>query len=263
LIVAIQRESKQLQALEQENRDLRITLNDYANALELIMSKYRQQVSQLIQSNHHNNYPHHHRHHNHHHSNHQKTDNSNKQPVVSSKSQHKQADESNRKSGGKGGNIVSQESPAVKRLQVYDSPNTSSSSSSSVPHSPHTYCYQRHPDLMMMNRHRDKIMEMAAVMMKAVELDEKDSSKDQEVLMQLRTENQGLRQLLAISRQNGSQAQRMTNSSKAVAAANAGNNEVEEDDDDNSQGSVDGKATMIPKRKITTRSVAIQTSAVD
>ena len=57
-----------------------------------------------------------------------------------------------------------------------------------------------------MSRHRDKIMEMAAVMMKAVDLDEKDSSREHELLIQLRTENEGLRQLLAITRQNGNLA---------------------------------------------------------
>lgn len=50
LIVTIQRESKQLRALESENRELRSTLEDYQYALELIMSKYRQQVTHLITS---------------------------------------------------------------------------------------------------------------------------------------------------------------------------------------------------------------------
>lgn len=49
LIMTIQRESKQLQALERENKELRIALEDHQNALELIMSKYRMQISQLIQ----------------------------------------------------------------------------------------------------------------------------------------------------------------------------------------------------------------------
>lgn len=49
LIMTIQQESKQLQALERENKELRIALEDHQNALELIMSKYRMQISQLIQ----------------------------------------------------------------------------------------------------------------------------------------------------------------------------------------------------------------------
>ena len=49
LIMTIQRESKQLQVLERENKELRLALEDHQNALELIMSKYRMQISQLIQ----------------------------------------------------------------------------------------------------------------------------------------------------------------------------------------------------------------------
>lgn len=70
LIVTIQRESKQLRLLENENRELRSVscscsrlthglngfaipkaLEDHQYALELIMSKYRQQVTQLVKSN--------------------------------------------------------------------------------------------------------------------------------------------------------------------------------------------------------------------
>lgn len=57
---------------------------------------------------------------------------------------------------------------------------------------------------LLVNRQRDKIMEMAAVMMKSVDLDEKDSLRQHELLVQLKAENDGLRQLLAISRSNGS-----------------------------------------------------------
>lgn len=49
LIMTIQRESRQLQALERENKELLTALDDHQTAIELIMSKYRMQVSQLIQ----------------------------------------------------------------------------------------------------------------------------------------------------------------------------------------------------------------------
>jgi hypothetical protein len=48
IIVTIQRESKQLRKLEFENRELKCALEDYQFVLELIMSKYRQQTTQLI-----------------------------------------------------------------------------------------------------------------------------------------------------------------------------------------------------------------------
>lgn len=48
LVAGIQQENRHLRELMQENRELRIALEEHQNALELIMSKYRQQVSQLV-----------------------------------------------------------------------------------------------------------------------------------------------------------------------------------------------------------------------
>lgn len=48
LVAGLQRESQHLRELQAENRELRNALGDYQNAIELIMSKYRQQVSQLV-----------------------------------------------------------------------------------------------------------------------------------------------------------------------------------------------------------------------
>ncbi|RWS28453.1 eukaryotic translation initiation factor 4 gamma 2-like protein, partial [Leptotrombidium deliense] len=50
LIVTIQRESKQLRQLEMENKELKSALEEHQFALELIMSKYRNQVSHLLKS---------------------------------------------------------------------------------------------------------------------------------------------------------------------------------------------------------------------
>lgn len=47
LVAGLQRESQHMRDLQAENRELRAALDDYQNALELIMSKYRQQVAQL------------------------------------------------------------------------------------------------------------------------------------------------------------------------------------------------------------------------
>ena len=48
IIYAIQKESKQLKQLENENTELKCALQDHHITLELIMSKYRQQISDLI-----------------------------------------------------------------------------------------------------------------------------------------------------------------------------------------------------------------------
>lgn len=48
LVAGLQRESQHLRELQAENRELRNALGDHQNALELIMSKYRQQISQLV-----------------------------------------------------------------------------------------------------------------------------------------------------------------------------------------------------------------------
>lgn len=51
LVAGLQRESQHLRELQAENCELRNTLEDHQNAIELIMSKYRQQVSQLMSEN--------------------------------------------------------------------------------------------------------------------------------------------------------------------------------------------------------------------
>ncbi|XP_046688824.1 FGFR1 oncogene partner 2 homolog [Homalodisca vitripennis] len=48
LIAGIQQENRHLRELQQENRELRAALEEHQNALELIMSKYRQQMTQLV-----------------------------------------------------------------------------------------------------------------------------------------------------------------------------------------------------------------------
>ncbi|XP_067121473.1 FGFR1 oncogene partner 2 homolog isoform X1 [Centruroides vittatus] len=50
LILNIQQENRHIRELQQENRELRNMLEEYQSVLELIMSKYRQQVTKLVQS---------------------------------------------------------------------------------------------------------------------------------------------------------------------------------------------------------------------
>ncbi|XP_022207013.2 FGFR1 oncogene partner 2 homolog [Nilaparvata lugens] len=52
LVAGIQQESRRLRELQQENRELRAALEDHQNALEVIMSKYRQHVTHLVQMAH-------------------------------------------------------------------------------------------------------------------------------------------------------------------------------------------------------------------
>jgi len=48
LIAGIQRENKHLREIQAENKELRNALEDHQHALELIMSKYRQQTASLL-----------------------------------------------------------------------------------------------------------------------------------------------------------------------------------------------------------------------
>lgn len=52
LIANIQQENRQLRALETENKELKAALEEHQNTLELIMSKYRQQISRLLEASH-------------------------------------------------------------------------------------------------------------------------------------------------------------------------------------------------------------------
>ncbi|CAL7945744.1 unnamed protein product [Xylocopa violacea] len=51
LIAGIQREIKHLQEMQAENKELKKALEDHQHALELIMSKYRQQTASLLRLN--------------------------------------------------------------------------------------------------------------------------------------------------------------------------------------------------------------------
>jgi hypothetical protein len=51
LIAGIQRENKHLREIQAENKELKSALEDHQHALELIMSKYRQQTASLLRLN--------------------------------------------------------------------------------------------------------------------------------------------------------------------------------------------------------------------
>lgn len=122
LVAGIQQENRHLRELQQENRELRAALEEHQNALELIMSKYRQQITNLVSSS--------------------------KQDLTS--------------------------------LQVHN----------------------RYSQLIC--EQSDKICEMAAVMERAADADDKGALDEQELVSKLSTENKGLRELLEISCKFGS-----------------------------------------------------------
>lgn len=51
LAQGIQKENRHIRELQQENRELRALLEEHQSALELIMSKYREHVLQLLMAN--------------------------------------------------------------------------------------------------------------------------------------------------------------------------------------------------------------------
>ncbi|XP_071529520.1 FGFR1 oncogene partner 2 homolog isoform X3 [Panulirus ornatus] len=51
LIHSIQQENRHIRQLQQENKELRLALEEHQNVMELIMSKYRQQVAKLVTVN--------------------------------------------------------------------------------------------------------------------------------------------------------------------------------------------------------------------
>lgn len=52
LVLGIQQENRHIRTLQQENKELRAALEEHQNALELIMSKYRQHVTRLVNTPH-------------------------------------------------------------------------------------------------------------------------------------------------------------------------------------------------------------------
>ncbi|TRY74004.1 hypothetical protein TCAL_10588 [Tigriopus californicus] len=120
LVLGIQQENRHIRQLQHENKELRATLEEHQNAIELIMSKYRQQMNILVHST--------------------KLDK----------------------------NVINQ-----KKAQLLQDKT-------------------------------DQIFEMASIMQNSLKLDEENEVQDQEIRTRLLTENRGLRELLEISRRNGS-----------------------------------------------------------
>ena len=50
MILGIQQENRHIRQLQHENKELRAALEEHQNAIELIMSKYRQHITCLVHS---------------------------------------------------------------------------------------------------------------------------------------------------------------------------------------------------------------------
>ena len=50
IILGIQQENRHIRQLQHENKELRAALEEHQNAIELIMSKYRQHITSLVHS---------------------------------------------------------------------------------------------------------------------------------------------------------------------------------------------------------------------
>merc|ERR1712226_17582 len=51
LILGLAQENSQIRELQSENKDLRMSLEEHQSALELIMSRYREQIFKLVMAN--------------------------------------------------------------------------------------------------------------------------------------------------------------------------------------------------------------------
>lgn len=139
LIMGLLQENNQIRELQQENRDLRQSLEEHQSALELIMSKYREQVVKLMSSN----------------------------------------------------RLVQNALPVEDNAEV-------------------------------IQEKIDKICEMAAVMQRAVAVDEAHQVAEQQMLIQLRLENNTLRELLRISTMNQAHAYQVSSSDATTQTAAGG-----------------------------------------
>ncbi|XP_036315078.1 FGFR1 oncogene partner 2 isoform X1 [Pipistrellus kuhlii] len=160
LVMGIQQENRQIRELQQENKELRTSLEEHQSALELIMSKYREQMFRLLMAS-------------------KKDD-----PgiILKLKEQHSKID------------MVHRNSSEGFFLDA----------SRHILEAPQHGLERRHLEANQneLQAHIDQITEMAAVMKKAIEIDEQQGCKEQERIFQLEQENKGLREILQITRES-------------------------------------------------------------
>ncbi|KAM6214844.1 FGFR1 oncogene partner 2 isoform 1-T1 [Rhynchocyon petersi] len=170
LVMGIQQENRQIRELQQENKELRTSLEEHQSALELIMSKYREQMFRLLMAS-------------------KKDD-----PgiIMKLKEQHSKIDMVHRNiSEGffldASRHILEASQHGLERRHLEANQNVHKIKESTFGE---------------LQAHVDQITEMAAVMRKAIEIDEQQGCKEQERIFQLEQENKGLREILQITRES-------------------------------------------------------------
>ncbi|XP_057559553.1 FGFR1 oncogene partner 2 isoform X1 [Hippopotamus amphibius kiboko] len=179
LVLGIQQENRQIRELQQENKELRTSLEEHQSALELIMSKYREQMFRLLMAS-------------------KKDD-----PgiIMKLKEQHTKIDMVHRNSSegfflDACPHILGAPQHGLERRHLEANQNSVNlGQSQETP----THKLRKLPELQA---HVDQITEMAAVMRKAIEIDEQQGCKEQERIFQLEQENKGLREILQITRES-------------------------------------------------------------
>ncbi|XP_074793316.1 FGFR1 oncogene partner 2 isoform X4 [Natator depressus] len=161
LVMGIQQENRQIRELQQENKELRTSLEEHQSALELIMSKYREQMFRLLMAS-------------------KKDD-----PgiITKLKEQHSKVI-MNHRNNPEGLFLISA-SQCVHEALIYGLERRQLAANQNE-----------------LQVHVDQITEMAAVMKRAIEIDEQQGCKEQERIFQLEQENKGLREILQITRES-------------------------------------------------------------
>ncbi|GAB1291436.1 FGFR1 oncogene partner 2 homolog [Apodemus speciosus] len=142
LVMGIQQENRQIRELQQENKELRTSLEEHQSALELIMSKYREQMFRLLMAS-------------------------------------------------------KKDDPGIDMVHRNSCEGFFLDASRHILEAP-----QHGLERSELQAHVDQITEMAAVMRKAIEIDEQQGCKEQERIFQLEQENKGLREILQITRES-------------------------------------------------------------
>ncbi|XP_069939262.1 FGFR1 oncogene partner 2 homolog isoform X2 [Cherax quadricarinatus] len=167
LIHSIQQENRHIRQLQQENKELRLALEEHQNVMELIMSKYRQQVAKLVTVN-------------------------SKQTQPNTQEQAKDSTSSftitvSQDSTSSFTITVSQDSTISPTFTDYQDITSSLTVSD-----------------YMLAAQIERISEMVAVMRKAASLGDDESQQQQRLITALATENKGLREMLNIASRSGS-----------------------------------------------------------
>ncbi|KFO36548.1 FGFR1 oncogene partner 2 [Fukomys damarensis] len=177
LVMGIQQENRQIRELQQENKgkniiikfeyntllfliELRTSLEEHQSALELIMSKYREQMFRLLMAS-------------------KKDD-----PGIIMK--------------------LKEHHSKIDMVHRNNSEGFFLAASRHIFEAPQHGLERRHLEANQneLQAHVDQITEMAAVMRKAIEIDEQQGCKEQERIFQLEQENKGLREILQITRES-------------------------------------------------------------